>query len=479
MSSQPPFDYIGKYRVESTIGQGAMGVVYKAFDPDIERPVAVKMLHAHLMVDHENDGRGLLARFRQEVQAAARCLHFNIVTVFDFGVIKQSPYMVMEYVDGIDLRSFLKDGTALTIKQAGDLVIQVLDALDYSHSKGVVHRDIKPANILLLESGQVKVTDFGVAKLDTSDLTNVGDIIGTPSYMSPEALRGDVVDGRSDLYSTAVVLLELILDKRPQKSGDDWTQQEIRQLLSTSPMLPPQLEQGFETLLMTALSSDPDARFRTGQDFASELKRLISPDQVYVPKLDDLAATVVQSKVTRNQQPRRDEAVDSRLFSSSQIALSPDVSQVLSKTLAPFLGPMASRLIKSAANESMSLHDMIERLSHHIPTETERKDFLQSLNQTGIRSMPTATSGTGASRVTTVGSVRAGQQAQQSLSLPAESVQQLTQLVALHVGPLASRMVKKALQGSASYDELFQRLANSIPDESERTDFVVKARTII
>jgi len=454
-----------------------MGVVYQAFDPDIERVVAVKMLHAHLMLAQEGDDRGLLARFRQEVQAAARCSHFNIVAVFDFGVVDDSPYMVMEYVDGIDLRSLLKKGTGLTLKQAGDLIIQVLDALDFAHHRGVVHRDIKPANILLLDSGQVKVTDFGVAKLDTSELTNVGDVIGTPSYMSPEAFRGDAADGRSDLYSTAMMLLELITGKRPQKSGNEWTIIEISRLLASSTMVPPPLFQEFNALLMKALAASPAQRFQTGREFAAELKKLVSPDQVYVPELDDLAATVVQSRITRKPLAAGGTAVDSQI-SGSQIMLSPDVSLLLSQTLAPFLGPMASRIIKAAANDSMSLQDMITRLSHHIPTEQERKDFLKSLNQSGIHSMPATTSFSGGARVTSIGSENAVQ-AQTSLSLPTESSRQLIHLLADYIGPLASRLVKRSLQNAGGREDLLLSLSRGIPDETERTEFVSKARKII
>jgi hypothetical protein len=274
------------------------------------------------------------------------------------------------------------------------------------------------------------------------------------------------------------VLLELIVGKRPQKSGAAWTQQEIRDLLAASDMLPPQLDKDFEALLMKALALNPSVRFRTGQEFAAQLKALISPNQVYVPRLDDLAATVVQSKIIKRSAPSREQTMNSQL-SNSQIALAPDVSLILSQTLAPYLGPMASRIIKNAASQSMSLQDMIERLSHHIPTDSERKDFLQSLNQTGIRSMPTATSFSGASRVTTIGSVRTGQQQADSLNLPTETVHKLIQLLAHHVGPLASRIVKKALQSSGTYDDLFRSLAKSIPDESERTEFVSKARNVV
>ncbi len=454
-----------------------MGVVYKGFDPDIERPVAIKMLHAHLIMNQDDDG--LLARFRQEAQAAARCLHTNIVTVFDFGVIKNSPYMVMEYVDGIDLRSFLREGSVLTIKQIGDLVIQMLEALDYAHMKGVVHRDIKPANVLLLESGHVKVTDFGVAKLDTSELTNVGDVIGTPSYMSPEALRGDLVDGRSDLYSTGIVLMELIMGSRPQKVGTHWTREEIDQVVAKSSVLPPQLDIGFGELLAKVVAAEPKDRFATGQEFAAQLKALISPNQVYVPELNDLAATVVQSKITFSGKggPATESRVSSR--SGSQIALSPEVSQILSQTLAPYLGPVASHMIRNAASSSASLQEMIDRLSQHIPHDAERRAFINTLNQTGIRAMPQETTGSGLSRITTIGSKGGTTLPAGSLTLSGETVQKLTQLLAHHVGPLASRIVKKSVANASSLDELYVQLAKSIPEEEERTQFIVKARKSI
>ena len=449
-----------------------MGVVYKGFDPDIERPVAIKMLHSHLV--SSGDEGSLLARFRQEAQAAARCLHTNIVTVFDYGVIDHSPYMVMEFVDGIDLRSFLRESVTLTFKQMMDLVIQVLEALDYAHRQGVVHRDIKPANILLLDSGQVKVTDFGVAKLDTSELTHVGDVIGTPSYMSPEALRGDIVDGRSDLYSAGIVLLELLSGDRPQKKGVNWDDADIAKAVQRSHRLPPSLDAEFTRLISRALSGDPLQRFATGQDFAVELKALTSPNQVYVPELNDLAATVLQSKQTSALRRPASGGAPTSGTSPSQVSLSPEISQILSQNLARFLGPMASHMIRATASQSVSLQDMIERLSKRIPSEDERREFLNSLNKTGVHAMhsDSLASGTGGQ-----GSSGAAVPRQPSLELSQESIQKLTQLLAYHVGPLASRIVRKSLQGARNLDELHQALAENIPGMPERSEFLSKVRS--
>ncbi|MCK5120405.1 MAG: serine/threonine protein kinase, partial [Methylococcales bacterium] len=203
---------IDKYSIHSVLGHGAMGVVYKGYDKEIDRHVAIKVLHPHLLSGEMGDE--LEQRFKNEVKAAAKCLHPNIVTIFDCGVSNGSPYMVMEYVQGIDLREILKSQQKFSLAQTIGMTCNVLDALYAAHEMGIVHRDIKPANILLLDTGVVKVTDFGVARIDSSDLTQIGDVIGTPSYMSPEAKAGALVDNRSDLYSAALVLFELLTFKR-------------------------------------------------------------------------------------------------------------------------------------------------------------------------------------------------------------------------------------------------------------------------
>ncbi len=188
-----------------------MGVVYKGYDEDIERPVALKVLYSHLLDD--DMGGELAVRFRQEAKAAARCMHSNIVTVFDYGISDGAHYIVMEYIEGVDLKTLLRSEKQIEFRQAVDIAIQVLSALEYAHSNGVVHRDIKPANIMVLENGQVKVADFGIARLENSDLTQAGLMLGTPSYMSPEGQRGET-DARSDLYAVGVVLYEMLTGKR-------------------------------------------------------------------------------------------------------------------------------------------------------------------------------------------------------------------------------------------------------------------------
>jgi serine/threonine protein kinase len=190
-----------------------MGVVYKGFDPHIERTVAIKTIRKDALAD--KDMEPLLARFKREAQAAGRLTHPGIVTVYEYGDDGDSAYIAMEYVHGRELKDFLDNNERFPLETIINIITQLLDALSYSHSQGVVHRDIKPGNILVLQDGRIKVTDFGIARIESSTLTQFGDVIGTPSYMSPEQFGGQQVDKRSDLFSAGVILYHLITGEKP------------------------------------------------------------------------------------------------------------------------------------------------------------------------------------------------------------------------------------------------------------------------
>ncbi|MCC2638663.1 MAG: hypothetical protein K0Q68_2382 [Moraxellaceae bacterium] len=202
-------DQIGKYRIEGVLGHGAMGVVYRGVDDSLQRPVAIKTIHAHLLGDEF--GEQLLQRFKTEALAAARCQHSNIVTVYDFGQHDGMPFIAMEFVKGRGLDDLLKETQgALPLKRINTLVMGICRGLHYAHQQGIVHRDIKPANVMVLEGDAVKIADFGIARLPTSDLTQVGSQLGTPSYMPPEQRDGVEVDHRADIFALGVIIFELL-----------------------------------------------------------------------------------------------------------------------------------------------------------------------------------------------------------------------------------------------------------------------------
>ena len=206
-------EQLGKYRIDSVLGKGAMGVVYKAFDPYIERIVALKTIRKELLSDAQH--AELVGRFKNEAQAAGRLNHPSIVAVYDYGEDDESAYIAMEFVDGTPLNTLMVADRPTDPARIYAWMSDLLRALAYAHERGVVHRDIKPANLLITRIAQIKISDFGIARIESSTLTQTGSMIGTPSYMSPEQFRGETVDGRSDVFSAGIVLYQLLTGVRP------------------------------------------------------------------------------------------------------------------------------------------------------------------------------------------------------------------------------------------------------------------------
>ena len=275
MSVLPPGSKLGRFPIESVLGQGAMGVVYLAHDPEIDRPVALKTMRPAL---EEGEAQDVEARFVREAKLAGRLQHPNIVTVFDVGRDGDVCFIAMEYVDGRPLTRYI-GAAELPLKAKVSIVRQVAEALDHAHERGVVHRDIKPGNILIGRDGRVKVTDFGIGRFtsaSTSDMTRAGQMIGSPAYMSPEQVRGDRLDGRSDLFSLGVVLYELLTSARPFPGESITTL--VYQILHTEPKDPLELKSDLPVatreVMAHLLAKQPDRRPQSAREFILELKRI-------------------------------------------------------------------------------------------------------------------------------------------------------------------------------------------------------------
>jgi serine/threonine-protein kinase len=268
---------IGRYTITGELGRGAMGVVYRATDPALERPVAIKVIAARTGVV-QLSGEELETRFLREARVAARINHPGVVTVHDAGREGNSLYLVMELVEGESLSDRLARRRFPSAPEALELVAQVADALGAAHGLGVVHRDVKPSNIMLTRSGRVKVADFGVAKAigEQTDLTRTGTVIGSPAYMAPEQVRGQVLDGRADLFSLGVVLYELLLRRKPFPADTVTTL--IYQILHDDPLADPQISRALgeevAAFLRRCLSKPLDARVRDAATFAADARAL-------------------------------------------------------------------------------------------------------------------------------------------------------------------------------------------------------------
>jgi eukaryotic-like serine/threonine-protein kinase len=278
----PETKRFGRYEIIAELGRGAMGVVYKARDPQIDRLVALKTVS--LWGQEPDEEKEFRMRFMNEAQAAGRLHHPGIVSVFDVGENPENrdPFIVLEYVSGESLNRVLSREKKITYEKALNLAEEIADALDYAHAQGVIHRDIKPANILVTESGRAKIADFGIAKLNLAHFTIPGRVLGTPAYMAPEQLSGEGVDGRSDLFSLGVILYAMVTGHSPFQGTSATTvcfKVANREPIAASALdmtLPPQLD----AVISRAMAKDPDERYQKGAEFAEDLRIL---KQTYRP----------------------------------------------------------------------------------------------------------------------------------------------------------------------------------------------------
>ena len=306
---------LGRYEVLSELGKGAMGIVYLAKDPVIGRMVAIKTIRASSMGDDDSESREFRERFIREAQTAGILSHPNIVTIHDIGEDPdtQISFIAMEYIEGKTLKGLLIEKAPFTWDQVADIIAQVAEAMDYAHRKGIIHRDIKPANVIVTADGKVKITDFGIAKIASSNLTTTGQFLGTPNYMSPEQVSGSPVDGRSDIFSLGVVLYELLTKRKPF-SGENLTA--ISYKIVHEDFTPPaelssDVPQEFDPIVARAMAKDPWNRYQRGKDFALALQQLrahmeeqkamadlgtivSSPSDVPTAKMENLAAIAAE-----------------------------------------------------------------------------------------------------------------------------------------------------------------------------------------
>jgi serine/threonine protein kinase len=286
---------IGRYEIVEELGRGAMGSVFKARDPAVDRIVALKTIHTTALEGAQSEE--YRTRFYREARASGVLAHPGIVPVFDVGDDAGVPFLVMEFVEGRNLADVIKKGERYTLDRVSEIVQQIAEALGYAHRQGVIHRDIKPANILMTSkavygSERPRITDFGIAKLASSDITTTGQLLGTPSFMPPEQFTGSPIDGRADLFSLGVILYSLATGEQPFP-GETMTAVSYK-VVYTEPIPPaklnPAIPARYEAVILKALAKSPSDRFQTGEEMAQELASLrtgagttLSPSANFAP----------------------------------------------------------------------------------------------------------------------------------------------------------------------------------------------------
>jgi serine/threonine-protein kinase len=397
----PRIAQLGKYRIEAMLGEGAMGIVYRAFDPHIERQVAIKTVRHELFESGER--ASLIARLRNEAQAAGRLAHPNIVGVYDYGETADTAYIAMELVEGRALKPLLDAGGPLELATALDWFSQLLAALDFAHTHGVVHRDIKPANLLVNLHGRLKVADFGVAHVESSTLTLEGAMIGTPSYMSPEQCAGEPIDGRSDLFSAAIVLYQMLTGRRLFVGASHV--EVMQQLMHETPLAPsarnPSLPSALDGVVLRALSRRPVDRFQTADALRSALadaSRGALPMSTEGRNAEGDDRTILEAQTTRPASPLCSgtgawpaPGFESGASLSSLTMWPAALLGLVQARLAEQIGPVARLLVWRAASRIVPAPDLpalIALLAPHVPSDKGREQFVRAFAQaTGTGSM--------------------------------------------------------------------------------------------
>jgi serine/threonine-protein kinase len=270
--AKPKIAQIGPYEVLEELGRGAMGVVFRGFDPSIARPVAIKVIRPQ-QFETQQQSEEARQRFAREANAAGRLSHNNIVTVYQLGEDRGYQYLAMEFIDGKSLNKVMQPGIPMDAEVAVSILRQIAEGLDHAHSQGVVHRDVKPANILIRNDRTVKIADFGIAHIAAQTLTQQGTTLGTPAYMSPEQIQGLKVEGKADQFSLAVLAYQMLSGKRPFDAANE--QNLILEIMSSAPKpiheVNPALRPRCSAVLERGMAKDAAARYPTCSDLIREL----------------------------------------------------------------------------------------------------------------------------------------------------------------------------------------------------------------
>lgn len=444
---------LGKYEIIEVLGEGAMGVVYKGFDPDIRRTVALKTIRRQL-IDGSDFAATIAARFRNEAQSAGRLAHPGIVGIYEYGEDKQVSYIAMEFVEGQSIAQYLLSQIRFANEDIPGLMVQLLDALDHAHAQGVCHRDIKPANVILSRGGMLKIADFGIARIDDGGLTQTSMMLGTPSYMAPEQFLGLPIDARTDLYSAGVLLYVLLVGRPPFSGTQDSLMYKV---VHEIPVPPSQVKDTarphfYDAIVATALAKKAEDRYPNAQAFKQALIQAVGQP------IDPTACekTIVRAPARAPTPPPMRPVVEDSSGSVGATTASRWNKELLAKaehTLANYIGPMANVLVRRAARECASETILYARLAEQIIDPGARQAFLGQV-------IPAGTTGTG---------TRLGTSTMLSSVGFSDALLEIAQqLLAREIGPIAKIVVKKAAAATRDRNALFERIGDTVSNPAAR-----------
>ena len=457
---------LGKYPLLGVIGKGSMGILYRSVDPHIKRPVALKTIRRDLLEQAETEN--FSARFRIEAQAAGGLAHPGIVAVYEYGEEDAYAYIAMEFIEGRSLRECFEQKIPFSVGQVVSILSQLLEALQYAHDRGVWHRDIKPANVLLMTDGRVKVTDFGIARIESSMLTQVGAIMGTPGFIAPEMYLGDTFDSRVDVFAAGVVLYQLLAGTPPYRGTAEKVMFKVCYETPVPPSVAGRLPalQAFDSVVMKALARRPGDRFTS----AAQFRAAVLEAQTQTGNSGNCDETIIQP---RPETPGPGRESTSRPPPSTNTLVESgwnmDELAQIEKRLARLMGPIARVMVRRAAKETTDIVALTQQLASKIASDAEREEFLKGAGLAPARApLPSHSkspqdTNSGAQSTSFPGTPR---------PLTPEDVARASQLLVTHMGPIAPVLAKRAAKAGATREQFIAALAAHLHDDAARARFL-------
>jgi serine/threonine-protein kinase len=440
---------VGRYGIDEWLVSGAMGIVFRGYDPILDRPVAIKILRRELAKD--SAAEGWRDHFRRRARAGGRLFHPNVTTTLDFGEDHETPFIAMEYVDGSGLDRLLKTSGRFAPQRAAAIILQVLDALKYSHDNGVVHLDLKPSVVLVSANDRVKVADFGIAPADALQPASAGELSERTPCIAPELLAGGPGDHRTDLFAAGALLFEMLTCAKPFRGGT--IDEIVAQMETRGPedvgALNPEVPSELRAIIDTALAYDPGRRFATAGEFSGALSEAVSIGG---------GETAGRSPAPAKS-PAHEEGWD------------PGTLRQVEADLAVRIGPVAGVAVRRAAKRANNLVALYEALAVYIENQAEGVEFLES----GLRLAAAMSDRTSFPQPQNLPS-RPTLGDRQPDPPDREVLDAIEAKLAPYVGPIARILLKEQLQNFRSMPELYLSLAHHIPDESEREAFLNSGR---
>jgi len=467
---------LGKYPITGVIGKGSMGIVYRGLDPVIKRPVAIKTIRKEL-IEEDDKSESMTGRFRREAQAAGGLNHPGIVSVYEYGEDANLAFIAMEFVEGDSLREYMARGVSFDEHDTVSIMAQLLDALQFAHDNAVWHRDIKPANILVMKNGRIKLTDFGIARIESTDFTKTNVIMGTPGFIAPELYLGRDIDQRVDIFSAGVLFYHLLAGRPPFYGRPEAVMHDV---CYHDPVPPSTVDAHrrwvqYDAVVAHALEKVPAKRFQSAAAFRTAI--LAEYAQPLNSTLSD-ATIISSSQRVAKVAPGPPSAPNRPFAGTSTVSIggpstppptgwSAPVLAGVEIELARYLGPVARVLVRRAARLHKDIASLTAAVIDSIDRAEDREAFTRAVTGSGLAALRSRAS---PGPETPLPAASANEPAPSTAD-----IERATHLLTHYLGPIARVVVKRAAAGGGTRRDFFNQVAQSLENEAQRERFLREA----